>query len=62
MLRLCDDVMNTLTVRTSRAIRVERMSFDSRTSIFQKKVKVTHEMKRYVMTANLLELKGVSLD
>jgi len=37
------------------------MSFESRTNMFQKKAKVTHETKRYEITADF-GIKDVSLD
>lgn len=59
---LCLDIMKIVVIKTSDAIRLEIMGFESRTSMFQKKRKVRHETKRYEMIADLLEFKDASLD
>jgi len=58
---LCLATMKILIIKTSNAIRVESMSFESGTNMFQKKAKVTHETKRYEITADF-GIKDLSLD
>ena len=53
--------MKMLIIKTSNVIRVDTMSFESRTNMFQKKAKVRHETKRYEITADF-GIKDVSLD
>lgn len=58
---LCLAVVKMFIIKTSNDIRIETMSFESRASMFQKKARATKETRRYERTADLLDIKVVSL-